>query len=415
MLKSLVSSSTYSICAAAFSYILMIFLARMHSEAAFSYYLYIVAWGLLIVQIIDVAAEQCLVHFSKIQSKNIVTLWRALSLFKLTALSIALIVLYLVNSTKYFEIPFECLFFSIPSFYLSPIFEYYAKNILYAKILFGEKLLFLILSIFIGYLGYEIYFIIILYFIISASSLFYQIFIFRDEYFFEKIHYLSAIFVYIISYYPVYLVLLSQLVYGNISRIIIESKLGPSAFAYVTLSLQIINTISIIQSQVDRHVRPIVIESINLNDWMNLKIIVRHYAFYYLIPVFFGCAFINFMSEQIIYFLFGSKWTEAANALRFASPLVFTIACMRFIDILVVPLRATKMNLFVNMAAAIFLFMLLWFNPRQDLESYVLLIVLSQALHVAFMAAYVYARTGYVMRQSVKSACSPRSRNLGRD
>ena len=173
--------------------------------------------------------------------------------------------------------------------------------------------------------------------------------------------------------------------------------MGAIAFAAITLSLQVVNAISIVQSQVDRHIRPAIIQAIGIHDRNALAVIIKHYLLFYLCPVALGCILMSSFSSAIITILFGPNWTEAGDALRYASPLIFTISCMRLIDILVVPLHAARMNLFVNVTSGALLFGLLWFNPSSSLESYVLLIVVCQATHVAFMSTYVYARAKRAM------------------
>jgi O-antigen/teichoic acid export membrane protein len=197
---------------------------------------------------------------------------------------------------------------------------------------------------------------------------------------------------YFFSYYPVFLIILSQLVYGNFSRLIINNKAGVIAFAAITLAFQIVNLISIFQSQIDRHIRPMVIDAVHAGDWPALKALTKSYIVFYLVPIMLGCIILGVFSVQIMGILFGPKWSEAGHALSYASPLILTIACMRFLDILVIPLHAAKMNLLVNIIAGGALFSLLWLNRNTTLVSYVVLIVLCQTAHVAFMTTYVYAR-----------------------
>lgn len=400
--QSIIKSVIYSGTSSIVSYIILIIIARLYPTEATAHYLYIVTIGILLVLLLDIASEQSLVHYSKSNKYDIFSIWARMCTYKLILVSIILILYFILSYSISIELPIIAILMLIPVLYTGPVFEYYSHNTSYAKIVLAERLFFLTIIGILSQISHNINYVIYSYSAVSFLSLLIQYLYLRlflrlsidNNFSFRFTEYAR-------TYLALYLVIISQLIYGNISRIVIDAKIGVIAFGAITLALQIVNAISIVQSQVDRHIRPIIIQSIHENNWFELRNILRRYALHYLLPIIFGCVSISLLSTHIIHLLFGPKWTEAANALRFASPLIFTIACMRFIDILVVPLRATKMNLFVNMATAIFLFLLLWFNPRQDLESYVLLIVLSQALHVAFMAAYVYARAGYVMRQSV--------------
>jgi O-antigen/teichoic acid export membrane protein len=396
---SIIKSVFFSGIASISGYLILILVARMYPQESTSEYLYIVTIGVLITLIFDFASEQSLVHHSKYRSLDIYGAWINLCKYKLLTIIFVVFNLLIFSYAADIKLPILTVFMVVPIFYMGPLFEYHSKNVLYAKIILFEKILFLSSILIITNITLNIFYPIFLYFITTLISLCCQYY-FIKSFLENKSKYNSKFnfFKYINSYYSVYLILLSQVFYGNISRLIIDSKIGSIAFASITLSLQIVNAVSIVQSQVDRHSRPIVIDAIHDKKWSDLKKIVRRYIFTYLIPLAFVCILISMFSTQIIQILFGPKWTEAAAALRFASPLIVTIASMRFIDIVVVPLNATRMNLFVNIASAIFLFALLWFNQKQSIESYVFLIVLSQAVHVAFMSTYVYVRAGRIMR-----------------
>ena len=392
MLKSLLSSSAYSVAAAVVSYTIIIYLARIYSVETFSYYLYVMAWGLIIVQFIDFASEQCLVHFARKNSKTIENAWYTLALFKCLILTTFITILFFIKNFIFVDIPYECLLLVIPVIYMGPIYEYYGKNVLYAQFLLLEKIIFLSFIIIITILRLDIIFVIFSYFLVSIFSLALQRYGFPRNKIDKNDNLISDIKLYTMSYLPVYLILLSQLFYGNISRLIIEAKIGVIAFASITLALQIVNAISMVQSQVDRHMRPVVIQAVSAGAQVDLGMIAKQYLLYYLMPIAIGCVSMSVFSANIITVLFGPKWIEAGNALSLASPLIFTIACMRFIDILVVPLNAARVNLVVNVVSSAMLFVLLWLNPNDGLGSYVLLIVLCQATHVAFMSAYVYVQ-----------------------
>ncbi len=399
MIKSLFNSAIYSISAAFISYALMIIVTRSYSTHELSFYLYIMTWGLLIVQIVDVASEQSLVHFSYSNKREISISWSTIAALKVTIILLAIAINKIISIFLYFSIPCQVLLVVVPVIYMGPIYEYYGNNTIYAKLLLFEKILLFTCAAITALLKLDIEYILYSYFIISIFSLFYQKNNCKLNVFSISPDALGDIKIYIVRYLPVYLVLMSQLVYGNVSRLIINFKIGPFAFASVTLALQIVNAISMIQSQVDRHVRPLAIQAVHRADWRQLSAIAKHYLIFYLVPIMLGCILLSAFSVSIMNLLFGSKWHEAGRALSFASPLVFTIACMRFLDILVVPLNAAKMNLLVNVTAGVSLFALLWLNPYTTLASFILMIVLCQATHVAFMSTYVYARVKRAMKQ----------------
>ena len=394
---SIIRSVFFTGLASVLSYLLIILVVRIYSKEDVSYYLYVVAWGLLLTLILDLAAEQSLVHYSKSKNIDIFRLWKKLCAYKAIFLFAALILSSLWEAYSGNEIPQMVAFMMIPAFYMGPVFEYHGLNTKYARILFIEKFIFFILTVILSQIIKDIKLVIYAYFLISCLTLCTQVFVTRPFIGHKTPSVKINIFQYACLYLPVYLIIISQLVYGNISRLIIDAKMGAIAFAAITLSLQVVNAISIVQSQVDRHIRPAIIQAIGIHDRNALAVIIKHYLLFYLCPVALGCILMSSFSSAVITILFGPNWTEAGDALRYASPLIFTISCMRLIDILVVPLHAARMNLFVNVTSGALLFGLLWFNPSSSLESYVLLIVVCQATHVAFMSTYVYARAKRAM------------------
>lgn len=68
--SAVLKSSTFSIGASAFNYATLLLLARILDQYAFVHYLYVLAWGMIAVLVIDCAAEQCLLHFSRVVSRE---------------------------------------------------------------------------------------------------------------------------------------------------------------------------------------------------------------------------------------------------------------------------------------------------------------------------------------------------------
>lgn len=387
--QSIIRSSFFSVSASVISYLAIILIARSYPQESVAEYLYAVTLSLALTLTFDCAAEQSLLHYSKSRSCSIEQLWKKLIPIKLIIISLFLCITFIWEIYSESDFPQFVVFMIVPVFYMGPVFESRGLNIEYARILFFEKLAMLAAIYLISMVTTEILFIVYAYFAISLISCVVQHSVLdlaqsctvgEVEFNFSN---------YIKTYTPVYFVLLSQLVYGNLSRLIIDFKLGPILFAYVTFALQIVNAISMVQSQVDRHVRPLIIDLIHDGNRAELITTIKRYTTYYLLPILFLCVFLSAFAKNIIVFLYGEKWNGAGLALQFSSPLVLTIACMRFIDILVVPLNARRINLTVNFTAAASLFALLWLNPWKNIESCIILIVLCQGLHVLFMCGYL--------------------------
>jgi O-antigen/teichoic acid export membrane protein len=198
---------------------------------------------------------------------------------------------------------------------------------------------------------------------------------------------------YLISYTPVYFVLLAQLFYGNISRLIIESKLGVLAFGTASLALQIINLMSLVQTQVDKHLRPNLIHAVMQREVGAITLYARNYFVYYVTPIAITATGLSLVAAPLMGLLFGERWEAAGHPLSILSPLLVTVACLRFLDILVVTMKLGKINLVVNIAAASVLSLLLILMPAgYELNSYLFAIVLVQILHVMSISWVVIGR-----------------------
>jgi O-antigen/teichoic acid export membrane protein len=392
MIKSIAQSGTFSIGGSIASYLVTILVARNFSQDEVALYLYLVAVGALVVQFLDVAADQCAVHFARVREKSIVSVWRLLAAFKFRLLLVLLMLLAICEWLARAELPSLMLLLIVPAFYLGPIYEYRGENRNYAKLMFIERICLLAAGFFCVYLGVGIEWILVSVFLISVYSFLYQ---YRrclvggpekaDGDGRELLRYLA-------DYFPVYLVLASQLAYGNFSRLIIESKLGAIYFASVTLALQVVNSASMIQGQIDRHVRSETMRLVADDDWSGVLSIIKKYLIFYVTPLTVASIVLGAFAEEVVSLLYGARWGAAGDALLCASPLLVSVAGMRLIDILAVALGIGRVNLSVNVAAGCGLLATLWFAPSEALVDYVLAIVAFQFLQVGVMAFYVYRK-----------------------
>ena len=243
----------------------------------------------------------------------------------------------------------------------------------------------------VAWAGWQVAAIFLAYFFVSVASLAYQI---RSQ-FDQQIAIKPAVHwrQYLANYAPVYFVLLAQLFYGNISRLIIESKLGVLAFGAATLALQIINLMSLVQTQVDKQLRPNLIHAAMHREVSVIALYARNYSVYYLVPLAIAAIGLSLSAGPLMGLLFGERWAAAGHPLSILSPLLVTVACLRFLDILVVTMNLGKINLVANITAAAMLSLLLILMPAgYDLKSYLVVIVLVQMLHVMGMSWVVFGK-----------------------
>lgn len=393
MIKSLIKSSSFSTLTSIFAYGLTIVLARNESQLAFAELTYSIAWALIFTQIIDLASTQCLTHFKISSEERLDRIVANILVAKLATLGIVLLIIVGARFSDRLNIPSATVFFLVPAFYLGPVFELRSQNVLFAKILFAEKaVLLLFCFLYLKFLPIDrvVY---IAYFVVGLASLATQFFASgirlprtgRPD---------SALLIrYGRMYWSIYLTLASQVAYGHVSRVVIEAKLGMLAFAAVSLALQIVNASKIVQLQVDRHLRPKVAEYVLASNKVAVRTLTINYILLYLIPLAAGCSVLYLFAEEIVSILFGSKWAVAGAYLRYLSPLIMTVAVLRYLDMYVVALEYGRANLVVNLfSAAVLISVLLLIRNDQDVSVYLLAIVAVQTMHVAMVALYFLYR-----------------------
>jgi O-antigen/teichoic acid export membrane protein len=387
--SSVVKSSGFSIVASVVTYVTFFMLARTLDQGTFANYLYVVAWGMIAAQVVSCARDQCLLHFSKAVSREPLELWGRM--IGLQMILLAVFVVFGLGLSAFTEVrfPLEFLMFVVPAFYLGPIYETQQRNVEYAAVTLAERLFFLISAAVIVAFGWQAKALFLAYCFISGASLTYQLFRLPVRH--VAIGSAGYWHRYILSYATIHLALLTQLFYGNISRLIIESKLGIIAFGTATLALQIINLLAIIQNQVDKHIRPNLIIAVMDLQCETILIYVRNYFIFYLVPLGISAYCLNLWAEPLISLFFGTHWEGAAGPLRILSPLLVTVGCLRLIDIFTVALELGKSNLAVNILVAVLLTLSLIVLPNNhSLASYLGAIVLAQIIHVTTMGFIVF-------------------------
>lgn len=387
--NAVLKSSTFSIGASAFNYATLLILARILDQDAFANYLYVIAWGMIAALVIDCAAEQCMLHFSRVVSREPQELWSRLIGLKFIVLTVFVASGLLLGTFTTLRFPVEFLLLVLPAFYLGPVYESQQRNVEYAAVLFAERGAIFISTAVVAWAGLQVWAIFLAYFLVSAASLAYQIqgqSVPRVD-----IKPDGQLRLYLASYASIYFVLLAQLFYGNISRMIIESKLGVLAFGAATLSLQIINLMTLVQTQVDKHLRPGLVHAVMHREVSAIALYARNYLIYYVVPLAITAIGLSIIAVSLMGLLFGERWEAAGHALRTLSPLLVTVGCLRFLDILVVAMNLGKLNLIANIVSAAALSLVLILLPAdRDLQSYLLVIVLVQLLHVASMGSVVF-------------------------
>jgi len=391
MIKSLFTSSFYSGLGSVFAFTLTIVLAHNESREAFADLLYSIAWGLIFAQMIDFGAEQCLTHFNTGSKIKFEIALPSVYLVKVCVLLVLLSVVLILNIAGAGDVPISAFLFVVPGFYFGPIFEMRSLVSVYAKILLIERVALLVVSyLYLSVLPLGVAFYCV-YFLISLASICAQVRILRLGVGAFKKYNLSVALSYAASYWTIVVILLSQVSYGHISRLIIESKLGVLVFASVSLAFQIVNAISIIQTQVDRHLRPKIMLSLKLCEFRKFNALTVKYLSLYLFPLFLVGAFVYLFAGGMVFTIFGSKWVEVSESLRCLSPMVVTVAVLRFLDIVVVGLDSGRFSMLLNVSVALVMSISLFVMPvGRVVDDYLFVVVGFQILHITALGIYLF-------------------------
>ena len=338
-------ATIFSGLSAILSYTLTIYLARIGGPEKYGFYAYCINWSGLIATFIGFSSSNTFSHLVTINKSKQVAFNIALAV-KILLLTIILIIFPLLH--KYFSVPLMALFFIIPVFYLGGIYEYDKKNVRFSAYDFFEKILLLSLNV----LVIQIYgFSSIIFFVYACVTLFILYLQMKDNlglFTNFSLPKLSLVRNYVNKYWPVFFVLLSQIAYGNISRLIIEQKFGVTTFAVVTISFQIIAIAQILQVQIDRIFRPQFIKSFINKDNKKVKMLILKYFKYGTLPLICFSLLIKFYSSIFINYAFGEEYLDASRYLSYLYPIIISVNLIRLSDIIFIALDKLKLNLIIN-------------------------------------------------------------------
>lgn len=382
-------SSAIAVVSTSCNYFLTLMLARQGAEGEFAFYAYCLTWSAILISVVDMCSEQVFVHRA-VRTKDLyATIWTVLVA---RSFAITLILAIWFASSIFVEdpLPLYVLLMLMPSLNLGVVFEYSGKNITFVKVVLLERLL-LLTSIYlvISKFGFT-YHVFLAYFGVTSLIVLLQVFLLRSTVRMVKFGKLSDVKSYIADYWPMFLIVQSQLGYGYLSRLIIESKKGLDVFASVALALQIVNLVALFQTQVDKIFRRRIIESVNENDTTGLKILVQHYLAFTTLPIAFVVVVFMVFSRQLAAVLFPEGYDELGDSIRILSPLMVSINLSRLSDILWTAIAQPKVNMQITTVAVFTLLSILSVMNQAPLLYYLLAIVLVQYAQVTISITYFY-------------------------
>ena len=393
---SIGTASVISFASSVLGYLLIIIVVRSYPKDTAAVYLYSVALAMLATLVLDFAMDQCGSHYARTRDVRIEDVWSTITKYKI-GLFLALVpVALVIGARAETTMPVAVMGLMIPAFYLGPIFEYREANVSYAALLLVEKTVLLSLVFVASNYSSDITWLFVAHTLASSLSFVLQVFSARSQSSvgrMETFNFAS----YVSAYGAVYLILLCQMAYGNISRLMIESKAGAIVFAQVTLVLQLVNVSVVVQNQVDRHARPEIARLVSERNDVAFQSLIKMYLVYLAIVLVVCCVGVIF-ADRVVVSLFGNEWVDIAPALRVGLLLVLSVAFMRLIDMLSVAAGLSKINLTVNAFSIAFLLGGIFLLPPQTAAVYISFIVGCQAVHVVVMGCFLRHRINMIFR-----------------
>lgn len=389
MLRSIVKAGFFTGVAALASYLLVVVLARVADREVFAAYAYVVACGVVLQLLIDCAADQCASHFMLAKQRDggerrpvfhTVLLMKA-GMFLLAALVVATLHCLQLGV----RIPPASLMLLVAAFGPGPILELMGKNIQYASTVAIERALLLVLvPLYVYFRGLDLgtYAIHMAVSLLSVSV----------QWRFAGLRFGIALKQwretgeYVRVYWPIYFSQISQATYGHASRIIVEARKGLLAFGSVALAMQVVNTVSLAQSLVERHFRPAINRAVLAGDVAALRQLSVRYLVWYASPLALGALAVLIAADWIVAVLFGAEWSSAAAPLRAMSPLFVTIPLLKFAEMVATPFGMQRATFLLNVSAAVCLLLLLCLLPTAwSVASWMLVVSAVQATHVLIL------------------------------
>jgi O-antigen/teichoic acid export membrane protein len=396
MFAAILRSSAFSGVASVASYLLLILLARADSPEVFAEFSYAVVCGLILVMVIDCAADQCGSNYLYTGGRSEFEAISAILRLKIIVATLAVILIVVANEAGIgFAIPYSALLFVLPAFYLGPVFELRGRNVMFAIFVACEKIALLgICIVYISLVGFDLG-VYLAYFFVSVVSLVLQYRVIGPLQLSLASDFGGVSRDYLLRYWPVYLSLFAYASYGHASRLIIEARRGLIVFAAVSLALQTLNSVSIAQSQVDRHFRPAINRAASGSGAQSLGSLLGRYLSWYVVPLAVAALATVYFADEIVRLLFGPEWSSAAIALEALAPVLVTVPILRFLEMVAVAVRKPKVSLGVNVTFAVALLATLSLIPTGwPLTVWLRVIVALQALHVLTL--------GFLLRDSFK-------------
>jgi O-antigen/teichoic acid export membrane protein len=376
--RSVGNSTLISAFGTVVSYALTILLARDSGVTQFGEYLLCLAWAAIMTVLIDCASDAAFSHLS-INNENVQSSFNTAVTIRLAALLCSVGLFGFAKATDLIDITWLVFIFVMPAFNLGLLFEYYRSNIVFASIICAEKIALLLTTFsLLSFVRFEVA-VYLSYAAVTLVSLAWQAYLHGNHIRAFRPARTHAIKAYGDSYWPLLFIALAQMGYGHFSRLIIESKQGIVVFASVSLAFQVIALASVVQNQVDRSFRPMIIETVRAADTFKLRQLIVQYLLISTLPMAIGMIILIVTAPRLINFIFGSEYRLAGQVLTEISPLFISVSLMRLTDLIMLALGLARQSLAVNLGASLMMLLLMQSMPAtQSLTIFMAIIVGAQ-------------------------------------
>ncbi|MBY0533693.1 MAG: oligosaccharide flippase family protein [Rickettsiaceae bacterium] len=378
-LKQLAVLTNNSLVGSAASYFLTIYLANHFGSEVFGKYSYILVLSSLSTIFINWASDQTATSylaegFSQKEVFDLVLCTRMLIFF-----IVSFVLLFWVKGESFVYI--ATLLLNISAFNLSFLYEIRRKNSIYSLIYMLERLTYVGLVFFICFVGLgKLNTVIYAYTFIVVVSLLVQFFLLGYPYISGfSIPSVSSFLFFIKNNFSIVIISFSAFVYGGISRIFIEQKLGLKALGIFSSAMQITVLISIFQAQVERIWRISIFDAFAKQDYKGIVKSVRSFFVYSTIPCILLSLALSLTSSQLVDLFFTKEYVSLKQLLPIVSIFFITINLSSLITICWIAIKRRTEYLISSIISSLVLLGMFAILPATaSLNLYFITILVSQ-------------------------------------
>jgi O-antigen/teichoic acid export membrane protein len=398
-IKQLTLLTNNSLIGSAASYFLSIYIANRFGAEKYGLYSYILTLSSFSLIFINWSSDQTAPSYfsqglSKIELFNLIIFTRFIFYF-----ISSFVLLIWINSNVF--IFFCTLALNISSFNLSFIFEITGRNSIYSYIYLFERL-FYVLCVFLAiYFGFiDIGIIIGIYIFVLAFSFYIQYFVFERECIVTfSLPSFYQLFSFVKKNLTVVIVSFSSFVYGGISRIFIQNKIGLVALGLFSSGMQITVLASIFQAQVERIWRLPLYAAFSEKNSIKIKEQIYSFLKFTTLPTILLSILIYFLSDYIVDILFSNDYHALKELLPIIAFFFITININSLLNICWFALNKNREYLIVSILMSGLLLIIFIFLPQNTpLIMFLFYILLTQVLTILYSLIRIYSEIKHIAK-----------------